>query len=192
MRKATELGFRLVAVGEGVSSSGLGDSDGVGVGEVFFFFLDFGFGVSLGSGVGDDFLCFGVSLGSGVGDAFLCLGVCSVGCDAFFACGCPALVKLSYVWEMNSAKALGFLSAPYAFVFAPASAWAKQRTFGFFRLTTLRRGLSARPRRRKPTAAKPELPSSIQREISLKPRVPATPPCSAASRLRGSRAGNSR
>ena len=47
----------------------------MGVGEVFFFFLDFGFGVSLGSGVGDDFLCFGVSLGSGVGDAFLCLGV---------------------------------------------------------------------------------------------------------------------
>ena len=45
------------------------------MGEVFFFFLDFGFGVSLGSGVGDDFLCFGVSLGSGVGDAFLCLGV---------------------------------------------------------------------------------------------------------------------
>ena len=72
----------------------------------------------------------------------------------------PALVKPSYVWEMNSAKALGFLSAPYAFAFAPELAWAKRRTFGFFRLTTLRRGLSARPRRRKPTAAKPELPSS--------------------------------
>ncbi len=36
--------------------------------------ISYVFGVSLGSGVGDAFLCLGVSLGSGVGEVFLCFG----------------------------------------------------------------------------------------------------------------------